>query len=217
MKTAFKTEARVLRRRGHSLGELSRRLGISKSTASLWTSDVIPSPFGIDQIQRKREESRAKGHAVLHEMKIGRLAKAEAEADELINGLNRDKILDLAILSMIYQCEGLKSNQDVRFANSDPNLIKLFLSAFRSSFKLNEKKFRLCIHIHDYQNDAETKKFWSEVTDIPLTQFMKSFAKPSKHLFKKEGYRGCAHVYYHDAHLARVILAFAKKLINLYI
>ena len=217
MKTAFRTEARVLRRRGHSLGELSRRFDISKSTASLWTSDVIPSQLGIDIIKKKREASRAKGHAILHEAKVARLAKAEAEADALFAGMTRNRLLDLAILSMIYQCEGTKDDKGLRFTNSDPNLVKLFLGTFRSSFCIDESRLRVRVHIHDYHNESEILVFWSYVTDIPLAQFYRSFRKPSNHTYKKEGYKGCVHIMYYDSHVARVVKSFAKKLINLYI
>lgn len=77
----------------------------------------------------------------------------------------------------------------------------------------NQKKS----HIHDYHNEKEMKDFWSFVTSLPQIQFNKSFIKKSNHVYKKDGYKGCLHIYYHDAYVARVLSSFAKKLTSLYI
>ncbi len=150
-------------------------------------------------------------------MKIGRLAAAESEAGILIAGLARNKVIDLAILSMIYQCEGSKDNRSLRFTNSDPDLVRLFLVTLRSGFDIDEKRLRMRVHMHDYHNEQDILDFWSGVAHIPREQFYKSFRKSSDHRYKKYGYKGCVHVSYYDSKISRAVSAFAKKLINLYI
>jgi hypothetical protein len=217
VKTAFKTEARILRRRGHSLGELSRQFVISKSTASLWTKDVIPSPLGIDEIERKKRLSRAKGHAILHEMKIGRLAKAESEAAYLLSEVKKSRQEELIALAMMYWCEGIKNDVSIGFTNSDPRLARAFIVLLERTFKIDVRKIRVMLHIHDYHNEIETLDFWSSALHIPLDQFTKTYQKKSEHKYKAIGYKGCVRISYHDAHIARVLLSFAKKFISLYI
>lgn len=217
MKTMYKTEARVLRRRGYSFQQLSERLNISKSTASLWTSDVKMSQFGIDRINKYRKESNERGNTILHERKLMRVDIASNEAQRYIEKVPKDESIKLIILSLIYECEGSKGGRSICFTNSDPNLVQLFLSTFRSSFCIDEKRLKVRVHIHDYHNDEEIKNFWSLVTDIPLTRFYSSFKKPSSHMYKKDGYKGCVHISYHDVHLTRIIREFAKKFIKLYI
>ncbi len=212
-----KTDARVLRRRGYSLRQLSDKFGISKSTASLWTNDVELSQVGIDRVNANKKLHRAMAHRVLHERKLNRLAKADVAAGKLFAEVNISKSLGLAILAALYQCEGSKDDLSIRFTNSDPAIIKLFLKTLRSSFEIDEKQLHARVHIHDYHDEAEISEFWSTVSGIPLSQFYKPFRKKSEHKFKKEGYKGCIHISYYDSHLARTLMSFAKKLNSLYI
>jgi len=125
--------------------------------------------------------------------------------------------MSLVILSMIYECEGSKDRSGIRFTNSDPDVIKLFLKTLRSVFLIQEHRLKVRVHIHDYQDDTEIKRFWSDMTEIPLSQFYSSFQKPSNHIYKKEGYKGCVNIAYYDSYLGNVLRLFAKKLIKLYI
>lgn len=213
MKTAHKGEACVLRKNGWSLGEISRKFCISKSTASLWTKDVILTDVGVKRVTKNREMARLRSGVVLHDKKLARLKAAEAEA--CIRFVDKKINKELSILSMIYQCEGSKLDKFC-FTNSDPELVGYFLKLFRGVFKIEEDKLRVIIHIHDYHDEKEVLKFWSSITKIPLKQFNKSYKKFSKHTYRKNGYMGCAHIYYYDFHVSRVIKAFAKKLMRTY-
>lgn len=213
MKTALLTEACVLRRRGYSFAQLSERLHISKSTASLWTRDVEMGELGKERLLKHRQISTQKSGDLSHQRKNGRLDKAAAEADRLFVSEKRESMI---ILAMLYECEGGKSAGGIRFTNSDPDVIKLFMTILRSCFSMDERRFHTLIHLHDYHDEVEICKYWSLVTSIPVAQFYKSFIKPSGHVYKKAGYMGCAHVYYNDAHIARVLRSFAKKLIKSY-
>jgi hypothetical protein len=213
----FKTDVCVLRRRGYSLRQLSDMYGISKSTASLWTKNIELSQVGVDRVNANRKLNREIGHAVLHNKMLTRLARADTEASVLLESMAVNRSLNLAVLSILYQCEGAKESKSIRFTNSDPELIKLFLSTLRSSFSIDESKLHVCIHLHDYHNESEISKFWSIATSIPVVQFYKPFRKISNHAFKKEGYKGCVRIIYHDSHIARVLLSFAKRFNSLYI
>ncbi|MBU6231138.1 MAG: hypothetical protein KGI45_03950 [Patescibacteria group bacterium] len=216
MKAYLKTEARVLRRRGYSLADLSSRLHISKSTASLWTKDVELSKLGKYRVEQKRVRDMKRGHDLLHRRKLGRLQSAETEALRLLNTLQDANRIRLIILAMIYQCEGSKNDIVVRFTNSDPSMIRLFVTMFRSVFKIDETKLKIRMHIHDYHDEKELKEFWSTTSMIPIERFSKSFRKFSNHTYEKIGYKGCVHVSYHDAHIARIILAVAKNVMGNY-
>jgi hypothetical protein len=217
MKTIYKSKAKVLRHKGYSLGEISRRFGISKSTASLWTKNVAISAPGMERIELQRNLGRTKGHATLHERKLVRLEEAEKEATMHMKEIVKNKFLSITIIAILYQCEGSKTGSSIRFTNSDPHIIRLFLATFREVFTLSEEKLRARIHLHDYHDEVQMIDFWSKNTSIPKKQFYKSFMKKSNHIYKKEGYKGCLHISYNNAHNARVLASFAKKLSSLYI
>ena len=217
MKTEKKKKSLELRKLGYSLGEIAEKLSVSKSTVSLWTKKVVVSGEGVIKIKERSRLANIKSSEVLHNRKLDRLDLVEKESESLINRIKLNKDLALVALSIMYWCEGTKADSSVRFTNSDPELVRMFMKSFRQSFDIDEAKIRICVHLHDYHNEEEICNFWSEITKIPRSQFNKSYQKNSNHLFKKEGYKGCVRVSYHDAHISRVILSFAKKLIRLYI
>ena len=217
MKTNLRQKAIKLRKKGFSLAEISHRLKISKSTASLWSRNILIGQKGKDRVNRNLQKARTKSKAVLHQKKLDRLSFAQEKARELLRDIEINKNTSLIALSAMYLCEGDKNNTRIAFTNSDPNLIRAFMFMLQSVFVIKPEKLRINVHLHDYHDEKEILSFWSSVTNVPLSQFTKTYIKASNHLFKKEGYKGCVRILYHDAHLSRVILSFAKNLVKLYI
>lgn len=217
MKSMLKIDARVLRRRGYSFRQLSERLDISKSTASVWTRDVEMSPLGVERLSKYRKERNEFGHEILHQKKLERLKLADSVADDLFRQTNFQNATTIIALSMIYWCEGIKRDTNVRFTNSDPRLARVFINMLEKTFVINRSKIRVTVHLHDYHNKKEVMEFWSSTLGIPLIQFTKPYRKKSNHIYTHEGYKGCVRISYGDSHVARVLHSFAKKYINLYI
>lgn len=213
MKAHIKERAMSLRTSGHSYAEISALLGISKSTASLWTRHISVGPVGLARMSERRSVSHTRSGQMSHQRKIERIAEAANVANELLS--LRDEAL--IVLSMLYTCEGEKEDGKLCFTNSDETTVRLFMATFRRSFVLDESKFRVLVHIHSYHDDVRTKEYWSKVIGVPISRFYRSYTKESEHKYKKEGYMGCAHIYYHDSHIARVLKGFAKGLANSYI
>lgn len=200
-----------LRKKGYSLSELNLRFGVSKGILSNWLRNVYLS---------KKAEQR-----LLTKIKKGQLVsatnkkeKTKKEMDAYFNDsirnvekLKIDKNLAKIICALLYWCEGDKNfHSAVRFTNSDDKLIKTFLSLLRNSFKLDESKFRVCIHLHNYHNSKKQLKFWTKITDIPLSNFIKPYKKKNTGKRTKEGYNGCVSIRYHDVKIARQLLMVAK-------
>ena len=212
-----KLEASVLRRRGYSLRQLSERLNLSRSTVSLWTKNVKLTQLGIDRARSNQAAHRETSGKTLHTRKLDRIKKATRIAENFIRTIKVNRTLNMVILSIFYQCEGSKADRGVRFANSNPEIVRVFLFVLRSCFLIKEDRLHVRVHIHDYHDDEKIRKYWSEVTKVPVSRFYKSFIKRSDHKFKHLDYKGCVHISYSDSHISRVILAFAKSLYSLYI
>lgn len=94
-------------------------------------------------------------------------------------------------------------------------MIKIFMFLFRLSFNIDESKFRILMHLHEYHNEEKQKEFWSNLTKIPQSQFTKTYWKPHTKKRKRENYPGCIRVGYYSAHVARQLYAwynsFAKE------
>ncbi len=183
----------------------------------MWTKDVVLDTKAVKRIEEKARDSRAKGHTVLHKRKLQRLVFANTEADRLLKNIDLNNNINLIALCLIYWCEGMKNDNGICFTNSDPKLIKAFMVMLQKVFKVDRKRFKISLHLHDYHNKKELLDFWSRTIDLPLDQFNQVYHKQSNHKYTRKGYRGCVRVSYYDAHLARIILSFAKNFIKLYI
>lgn len=203
----LKNKAESLRRRGLSLKEISEKLHISKSTASIWLSSIELSEAAQNRLERKRILGPYK--ATLAKKRISEKQK-QLDYKKAVDEINRipiSKELFKLSCALLWWCEGNKETSYIRFTNSDPSLIQNFLFVFRSGFDLDESKFRGLVHIHKYHNEKKQKEFWSNITKIPLRQFNTSFRKTNTGKRKKENYPGCMAICYYDAKIAKELEA----------
>lgn len=111
--------------------------------------------------------------------------------------------LNKILCAILYWAEGAKINSNnITFVNSDPKMIQSFLKLFRLGFHLDEKKFRCLVHVHEYHDDKKIKEYWSQLTNIPLSQFNRSYKKKHTGKRKRENYMGCLQLRYHDWRVA---------------
>ncbi len=175
-----KDKAKELRRKGKSLNEIVNELGISKSTASIWVRDI--------KLKKSQAISLRNGShrpEVVERRRVSRLFNEREKRQALIDIAAKD-IKDISnkelqiIGTMLYWAEGRKRGQRiVTFSNSDPEMIRTMMRFFREICKVDEEKFRGGIHIHTNGNTIAAEKFWSQVAQIPLKQFYKTYAMNS--------------------------------------
>lgn len=214
MKAKEKLEAIRLRKWGYSLNEIVERVGVSKSTISLWVRNIALSDTARQRINERLSNGQLASIQTKKVQTQAKEQKAALDARKALKTLHFDVNTNKLLCAMIYFCEGTKSSGDVRFTNSDPGLIKLFLSLFRSSFDIDEKKLSVCVHLHSYHQKEEQLKFWSKTSNIPVRQFIKPYQKKHSGLYKKEGYQGCVCIRYGSAVIARELKAIALEFIK---
>lgn len=207
--------AKHFRSNGFSFREISEKLGISKSTASLWLGNMKLSPKAKERIINLGINGRAKGIKTNSKKREAIDAVIASRAE---NYLRNTKIDFKLASSLLYWCEGNKnkSNSSVSFTNSDPEMISYFLYVFRNSFRIDEKKFRALIHLHGYHNAKRQLKFWSGVAKIPISQFNKSHLKPNTGKNKRENYPGCINIKYFDSKIYKELIFIIRKLTKTY-
>lgn len=209
-------KAITLRKSGHSLNEISRTLNISKSTASLWLSNVKLSSEAKATIEKKIIISRLKSAQSRINNTQKQLDILSDQAEKLLGGIRLSSTVMKILCSLIYWCEGGKSKNPVHFTNSDPKLVKTFLYLFRKSYQVDEKKFRAIIHLHSYHNKVQQTAYWSKITKIPLNQFTKPFQKKNSGKRINKNYQGCIQIKYYDTKILNDLLAVAKAFMNIH-
>ena len=217
-KKSERKEAVCLRSEGFSLNEIAAQLKVSKASVSVWVRDVVLSKRAQERIEMKRHQARAKAAKTNRGRTETHLQDAAATADIAVSSLTLDAKLMQVMCALLYWCEGEKTKNDktLTFANSDPRLVATFLRLLRKGFELDEKKFRVCLHLHDYHKEKVQKQFWSRVTQIPTNQFLKTYNKPHTGKRQRDGYAGCASIRYYDTRIARQIQALARAVLQKY-
>lgn len=132
--------------------------------------------------------------------------KAQSDAQKV--PLNT--VLYKSLLATLYWAEGAKSKHSILiFANTDPRLIFLYITLLRQCYSIDETKFRVRIHLHNYHDEKKVKEFWSNLLNIPLTQFGKIYRKPrSKEKTYRQNFGGICFVIYNSVYLREEIVQF---------
>jgi len=198
------------------MNEIAAQIGVAKSSVSLWVRDIPLSPKARARIASLQTAGQKASQQALFKRTRERLLVAKEEAQQITHGLTVSPDLALLVCALLYWCEGAKDKNDktFTFSNSDSQLVRAFMLLMRRGLILDEKKFRVRMHLHEYHNESLQKKFWSEVTDISERQFSKTYWRPHTAKTTKSGYPGCVHIEYYDVVIARKIYATARAFLE---
>ncbi len=113
---------------------------------------------------------------------------------------------------MLYWGEGAKTMNVVKFTNSDPAMIRLFLDFLRVICGVDESRLKALIHIYPDHNEAKLIKFWTRTTGIPLCNFYKSFLQEGKKgTYRNKSKYGTITINYPDTKLLKAILTWIDE------
>lgn len=173
----LKNKALEYRARGLSYNQISSRLKIPKSTLCTWLKDDLGS---VKAKELNIEKTRSVWSRNISKFNSLRAKRYKAEVfDEIIANsktlpeLKTDNLFWIGI--GLFMAEGSKREKwSVKFANSDPVIIKLIMRFFREVCKVPENKFRLLVFVHDNCDEEESLKYWSRIAKVPEEQFWRS-------------------------------------------
>ncbi len=113
----------------------------------------------------------------------------------------------------LYWAEGYKSEKGcgVDFANSDPEMINVFMKFLRNSFELDESRLRVLLYCYSDQNISFLIRFWSKLTRIPEAQFTKPYVRREFRLDGRKMPYGLIHVRYSDKKLLLAIKGLIRE------
>ena len=217
-KDDLRAQARDLRTQGLAYNEIAARLGVSKSSVSLWVRD-LPHPPRLSYTENRRRSAEgvrrywAKEREVRGALRAGEVAAAAAEIGNLTD---REVLIAGAIA---YWCEGSKRKlphnfERVVFVNSDPRLILLFLR-FLATVGIKRTELAFSVQIHETADVDAAQQFWQEVTGAPPRQFTKPTLKRHNPKTNRKNvdndYHGCLRIgVYRSSGLYRKIEGWAS-------
>ena len=204
MKFEEKNLAINLRKQGWSMNEISGKIGVSKSSVSLWVRNVH-----LTDNQRKELSQKGLTKDSIEKRRTTRLSRENARRQIIIDNAKKEifnlsdqelKLIGIAL----YWGEGGKANRgSVQLSNGDPRIIQLMMKFFKKVCKVPKEKFRGHIHIHPHLNIKESEHYWSSISGIPLSQFYKTYSKPNKSSQSKKNSLpfGTFDIYVHNTEL----------------
>lgn len=201
-----------LRKQGKSYTEIHRELGMSVSTLSNWFHNVDFS----EEIKRSviaKAQLKSTAHMQVLNRVRGDLLRAHYAQGE-IEALQelKDNISNPLFISGVtaYWGEGDKlTRNQVRLANTDPQMIKLFINFLIIFCYIPKDKLRLALHIYEDLDDGECRTYWSEVTG--LNHFHKTMVLPSRHKTRRLPYGTCT-VITTNTYLKRKLLLWIDQM-----
>ena len=139
-KVEAQAQARSLRAQGLTLLDIATALAVSKSSVSLWVRDVefTPSP--------RRTGAQRRPHPA-HEAKLRQIEELNAEGVARIGVLSDEAFLVAGVA--LYAGEGAKRDHEVKFANTDPRMVRFFCAWFRRYFEIDEGRLRVRVYLHE--------------------------------------------------------------------
>lgn len=115
---------------------------------------------------------------------------------------------------MLYWGEGTKRGSTVSFANSDPEMIHIFIMFLRKICGIHEKRMRIALHYYADQSESKLVRFWSKLTNIPVAQFNKSLLHKTERnsgTYRRKSPFGTVAVRYSDKRLLEVIVTWIDE------
>ena len=147
-----------LRKRGHSIPEISRECKISKSTISRHVRYIVILPKYYGRWLARRNASKI--------MSERDWVEARTRAKKTVQSItHKDLVL---IGAALYWADG--SKKDFGLSNTDPVLIRIFLFILRNAFDVKDIDLKVSLRIYEDLDKTACLRFWSRVTGIKLNK-----------------------------------------------
>ena len=181
-------EAKKLRLKGESFKTIAKKLKVSPASIHNWCREIKLTLEQEERLKKKSFDALQKGRKKANEnQKIKRLAEIEKFKKEGIADISKISEREFFLVGVaLYWSEGFKKDSRLGFANSDPNMIKFFLYWLIKICGVPKESIRLRVglNISHKNRIKEVENYWSKLTQIPISQFQKTFFQNFK--WKKE-------------------------------
>lgn len=199
-------KARLLRAEHRTLQEIADRLGVSKSSVSLWCRDM-------DVVVPRRPSTGNRSTHPFHFAKVAEIDECDRRGLERLGTLSEQAFLVAG--AALYAGEGSKADGKVLFANTNANMVAFFCRWLRTFFTVDEERMRARIYLHAELDLQAATAHWSGVTGIPETRFRTPYrAVPDPSIRRAKHEFGCVYVYYCCSRTHREVMGLIRALLS---
>jgi len=186
MKVKERKEARKLRKEGGmAVGKIAKKLGVSKSSVSLWVRDIelteeqevmleVCNPIRNTQI-RGNNGLKEKCRNIREKWQTQGRHKAKTKNSLFAAGC------------MLYWGEGSKNRNSVVFCNSDPDMVAMFVSFLRKCFDVHDEDIVISVNCFtDIHSIEEIQRFWLDRLSLFPRNLRKAIVNYHSSISKKK-------------------------------
>ncbi len=197
----LKEKSRALRKQGYSFSEIVIKLNVSKSTLSSWCRDIVLTKSQVISLEKRAQiknyAGALKGANTNHLKSQLIISEEKQKAKEFIGKISNREIC--LIGTALYWAEGNKTGATFGIVNSDPAVILISMKWLSIEFniKIDDYLPRIFVNEDHKDRELEIKKYWSNITKIPLSQFRNTIYIKSKHkkiFSNRSSYNGVMHL-----------------------
>ena len=199
MKTVSE-EVVILRKRGKTYREICIKLGkeIPRSTLSYWCKNVSLPRSYQEKLRKLNKKSRTKALVTRRSIKKAVQDTLWQRNKSLIDKYEDEIDMKKIALAALYLGEGSKKgHRGLALGSSDPKIIKIYIRLLRDVYGIGINKLRARISYRADQDIADLHRFWSKVSNIPVSSFY--ITKPDPRTIgkvtKSKNYKGTCAVY----------------------
>jgi transposase-like protein len=183
VKTRERELARELRRaEGASIKEIARRTGAAQSSISRWVRDIELTEEQREDLRIAAYNGHVKGRTM--NARLRREARVMAQEEGRMLAAQGDRLFVTGC--MLYWAEGGKARNQVKFANSDPAMVAIFVRFLRTYWSLRDVDVRITCNLFADHVDRqrEIEDFWLGIAglsrDSLCTSTVNVYSKYSK-------------------------------------
>ena len=199
-----KGKAITLRKKGFSYSEILKEIPVAKSTLSLWLRSVGLAKKQRQRLTEKRLNVLLRGAKAKKDQRLILTKEIKDKAKKEIGELSKRELW--LIGTALYWAEGSKQkehnvSQVVKFSNSDPLMIRIFLRWLKNICKISKSEiyFRIALHETAINKLAKVQKYWANITGFSINNFGKIDWKKNKINTKRKNigykYNGLLNIY----------------------
>jgi AcrR family transcriptional regulator len=165
---------RIRRAEGASIKEIARRVGVSRSSVSVWVRDIDLTPAQHEALRQRNPiyNAQLSGRAIAAANRRAERLASQEEGRRLARARDPSFVAGC----MLYWAEGAKDRNQLQFANADPELVRYFVSFLRRHFELDDRDIRITCHLFADHVDRQraVEQFWLDKLRLPAVSLRKS-------------------------------------------
>ena len=207
-------QAISLRRAGLSYSEISKKLGIAKSTLGDWFSKEEWSQSVKETLNQRwgkiSQDKILKMNAQRKKLTNQRHLAIQENAREEFNFLIKNPLFIAGLA--LYWGEGNKTfNGRVSAINAEVGLLQIIVRFYKEILQVDEEKIRAEMFIYGDQEEEVIKQYWSDNLRIAKNQFIKTQVLSSRsNLTKRKVPYGMCSVYFSNTAMSIKIREWFK-------